>query len=143
MARVPLHERLVRFVRAHPGCCAIVTGNLDVWIGAALARLPCPAWCSAARLRHGRVAGIRRLLAKEEVVKGFQRAGRQVVFVGDGLNDVAAMRQADVAIAACLLRPPAPALLEVADYVAFDEVALAQLLEALARQAGNGVSSSP
>lgn len=38
---------------------------------------------------------------KASVVEQFQREGRSVCFVGDGINDTIAMRQADVSVSLC------------------------------------------
>jgi len=54
-----------------------------------------------------------------------------VVFIGDGNNDVEAMRVADVSIASALTHDPVPGVLSVADNLALDEAALCRQLRQL------------
>ncbi len=128
---VPLHERLVAFLREHPGDAAIVTGNLDVWAGRLLRRIGCRAYTSEARTEGNRVVGIRRILDKRAVVRHYQAEGHRVVFVGDGDNDVEAMTAADIALGAGLVHEPAPRVLSVAQRIFYEEEEMRAYLEKL------------
>lgn len=128
---VPLHGRLLEFISAHSSRCAIATTNLDVWIKALAKRIPCLTHCSQARINNGSIAGLERVLKKDQLVRGLQSQGMKVVFIGDGNNDMEAARVADIGIASGLTHPPASSLLHVADYVCYDEAALCQFLEQL------------
>lgn len=130
METAALHEGLAALVRAHRKQCLVATSNLDVWAGGLLARLGCPAVCSAARVERGRLLGVDRLADKAGAVRALQRRGERVVFVGDGRNDAAAMRVADVGIACGLVRRPPPEVTAAARYEVADEAALCALLEA-------------
>ena len=54
--------------------------------------------------------------------------GQKVIFIGDGNNDVEAMRLADISIASGITHKPSPGVLSVADYAIFSEEALCRLL---------------
>ena len=57
--------------------------------------------------------------------------GEKVIFIGDGNNDVEAMRLADIAIASGLTHMPAKSVLSVANYLVFSEEALCRQLNQL------------
>ena len=65
------------------------------------------------------------------MVKKYQDKGEKVIFVGDGNNDVEAMRIADISIAAGLIHHPAKSILPFTDYLIFNEVALCRQLNQL------------
>ena len=54
-----------------------------------------------------------------------------MVYVGDGNNDLEAMRLADIAIANGITHDPAVSILGVADYVVYTEEALCRQLNQL------------
>ena len=61
----------------------------------------------------------------------FKAQGEKVVFIGDGNNDMEAMRHADISIAAGLTHNPANSLFAITDYMVFNETALCRLLNQL------------
>ena len=56
-----------------------------------------------------------RFLRKEQIVEQYKALGETVVFIGDGNNDIEAMRIADVSIASGLTHKPAKSILTVTD----------------------------
>ena len=128
---VPLHEAVLAFLQEHRGDAAIVTGNLDVWVGRLLRRIGCRAFTSRARVEAGRVTGIASILDKGAVVRHYRAEGNRVVFVGDGANDAEAMAAADIAIGAGLIHEPSPAVRAVARRVFYEEEEMCAYLEKL------------
>ena len=131
LARVLLHEGVVQFVHTHREQCSIATGNLRPWIEKLAARLGCALDASEAVIENNRVASLRHILCKETVVKRYQELGHRVVFIGDGNNDIEAMRVADLSIASALTHDPVPGVLAVADHLVWDEAALCRQLRQL------------
>ena len=132
VAHVPLHRQVADFIARHDDHCAIVTSNLDCWCEGLMRRLGCKAHCSIGRVAGNRVTGVASIMRKEDVVDAYRSAGRRVVFVGDGHNDLEAMRHADVAIAVGLLPgTPAASLSAVVHHIFHDESALCRHLENL------------
>lgn len=128
---VQLHEGVARFIREHASQCSIATGNLRPWIAELATRLGCACDSSEAEIVDNRVAKLMHILHKEDVVRHYQGLGRRVVFIGDGNNDVEAMRVADISIASALTHDPVPGVLTVADYLVLNEAALCRQLHQL------------
>lgn len=131
VSHVDLFEGIASFIKMNRQCCAIATGNLDCWIQGLADRLCCPCHCSMARVENNQIGKLLNILKKEEIVSRLQASGHKVVFVGDGNNDLEAMRMADIGIATGLAHAPAPAILSVADYLVYSEKALCRLLNQL------------
>ncbi len=131
LAQVALHEKLYAFIQDHAKDCVIATGNLFCWIEKLLTKFPCEAYFSEAEIENNQVKKIHSILRKENLVEKYKREGYHVVFIGDGNNDMEAMRKADVSIATGLVHYPASSVLSVADYAVFSEEALCRLLNQL------------
>ena len=129
LAHVELHEGLVDFIQRHREQCCIATGNLSCWAAKLIERIGCTAYCSEGEVVNNQVVGITAILKKEEIVARYQEAGWRVVFIGDGDNDVEAMRLADIAVAAGLTHEPSPGVVSVADEMIMEERALCSRLE--------------
>ncbi len=128
---VRLYEKLAAFIREHNEKCVIATGNLDCWVYSLCQKVGCKNYTSYAEVENNRVAAIKKILRKEEVVKFYQDQGEFVVFVGDGNNDMEAMRLADVSIAVGMTHYPANSILPFTDYLIFNEDALCRQLNQL------------
>lgn len=128
LEKVPLHEKICAFIAENPEHCVIATGNLYCWVDKLVRRIGCQAFCSEAVVQEDSVTKISSILKKESLVTLYRDRGDTVVFIGDGNNDMEAMRLADVAIAAGLIHFPAHSILTVADYAVYDEGALCRLL---------------
>lgn len=131
LGEVKLYKKIQQFIRENVDKCIIATGNLDCWVDTLSRRVGCKTYTSKANVENNRVINIKHILKKEEVVKHYQQRGEKVVFIGDGNNDVEAMRTADIAIAAGLTHHPANSILPFADYLIFNEKALCRQLNQL------------
>jgi HAD superfamily phosphoserine phosphatase-like hydrolase len=128
LSKVPLHESVVNFIRENLEDCVIVTGNCRVWVQELADKIGCQLIASDTDIVDDKITKLTRILRKEEVVKFFQNQGEEVVFVGDGNNDAEAMRMANISIASGLIHLPARSVLDVCDYLVFDESALVRQL---------------
>lgn len=131
LAKVVLHEAVAAFIQENHAQCAIATGNLSCWVEKLVARLNCEVYCSEGEIENNRVVKLTNILKKENVVERYRAEGHRVVFIGDGNNDVEAMRVADVAIASGLTHAPTASVISVADYLVLNEVALCRQLDQL------------
>jgi len=140
LCHVPLFENLKAFINAHPDQCAIATGNCSEWIDGITSQLKCITYSSKALVKDNKIVKLETILKKEEVVRRYKAKGHQVVFVGDGNNDMEAMREADISIACGLTHYPANSLMTIADYCVFEEASLLRLLNQInAPQSGTSV----
>ncbi len=128
---VPLHEQLLTFIQENKANCAVATGNIDCWVQKLLSKIGCDFFGSSALVEDDQVVKLTKILKKEEIVQAYQREGCQVVFIGDGNNDMEAMRLADVSIASGLTHYPAKSVLPVSDYLILNENALCRQLNQL------------
>jgi len=131
LEHIALHSKVCEFIQAHKEDCVIATGNLDCWVKKLANRIGCQWYTSQAKVENNKVASIVKILNKEQVVKRYQDVGEKVVFLGDGNNDMEAMRTADIAIAVGLTHHPANSIMSFADYLIFNEKALCRQLNQL------------
>lgn len=134
LAQVPLHPKIAQFIREHSEDCIIVTGNLTCWCEGLFKKLGCKCYGSVAECKDDKVEKISSILRKEDVVDRYRAiggGGEKIVFIGDGNNDLEAMRHADISIAVGLIHKPAQSLTSICDYVIFDENALVRQMNQL------------
>lgn len=131
LGNIPLYATLLQFIKAHNADCIIVTSNLTCWCDELFKTIGCQCYGSEAECENDRVVKIKTILRKEDIVEQLKAQGETVVFVGDGNNDLEAMRQADISIAVGLTHAPAQSLFSLCDYVIFSEQALVRQLNQL------------
>lgn len=137
LTQVPLYSKVIKFIEEYKEDCIIVTGNLTCWCEGLFKKIGCLCYGSEAECEDDKVVKIKSILRKEQIVNQYKALGETVVFVGDGNNDLEAMRYADVSIAAGLTHNPAQSLLSICDYVIFSENALVRQLYQLNGVYGN------
>lgn len=131
LENVPLYEGVAKFIRRNIDNCIIATGNLECWTKKLLNKIGCKYYCSDCSIIDNRINKLTYILRKENIVKLYKDKGEKVVFIGDGNNDVEAMKIADVSIASGLTHYPAKSVLSTTDYLIFDEDALCRQLTLL------------
>ena len=131
LAQVPLYPELKQFIDAHRADCIIVTGNLTCWCEGLFKKIGCQCYGSEAQTEDDHVVKLKSILRKEEIVDRYKALGETVIFIGDGNNDLEAMRHANISIATGLTHNPAQSLLAICDYVVFNEHALCRQLKQL------------
>lgn len=131
LSQIEIYEKVTNFIQTHPRNCAIATGNLECWVNKLTAQFNCDIYASSGILRDNQVIKLDKIFKKEALVKQYQAQGEKVIFIGDGNNDVEAMRLANISIASGLTHKPAPSVLSVVDYAIFSEEALCRLLNQL------------
>lgn len=128
---VRLFPGVLDFIMSHRENCVVATGNLDCWVGELVERIGIECYTSSASVQNDHIVKITKILQKEDVVTMFKDQGDTVVFIGEGNNDMEAMRLADTSIASGLVHVPANSVLSIADYLVFEEGALCRLLNQL------------
>lgn len=131
LGNVKLYNKITDFIKKNSSDCIIATGNLECWINKLIGKIGCTCYCSDALIEDNRVIKLTKILRKENVVQKYKADGEKVVFIGDGNNDVEAMRIADISIASGLTHTPTNSVLSCANYLIFDEGALCRQLNQL------------
>lgn len=128
---VPVYPEIYQFIKSHNDDCVIVTGNLRCWCEKFTSRFCCDCFFSEATQENDKIIKLTKILRKEQIVEHYRALGEKVVFIGDGNNDLEAMRHADISIALGITHHPAPSLFSVADYIIYSEKALCRQLNQL------------
>lgn len=132
LAQVPLYPEVKQFIDEHRSDCIIVTGNLTCWCEGLFKKIGCQCYGSEAECEDNKVVKLKSILRKEQIVDQYKALGETVVFIGDGNNDLEAMRHANISISAGLTHNPAQSLMAITDYVIFNEYALCRQMRQLA-----------
>lgn len=140
LTEVPLYPGVADFIRKHSEDCIIVTGNLTCWCEGLFKKIGCQCYGSEAQVEGDRVVKLKTILRKEQIVDQYKALGETVAFIGDGNNDLEAMRHANISIAAGLTHNPAQSLMSICDYVIYNEDALCRQMHQLCGEYGNGKS---
>jgi phosphoserine phosphatase len=132
VASIPLEPTVETFIRENRERCAVVTGNLDVWVRDLVAQLGCRAFSSVATSTGDRLTGLAQIIRKNESVDALRSEGfKRVVAIGDGFNDIPMFRAADLSVAFGGVHPPVPELVDEANYLVFRGASLCRLLSML------------
>ncbi len=131
LEKTKLHSKVFEFINEHKEDCIIATGNLNCWVEKLIKKIGCGCYSSEGIIENNKVQKLTHILKKENVVKKIQETGEKVVFIGDGNNDIEAMRIADISIASGLTHKPAKSILTVTDYLVYTEEALCRQLNQL------------
>lgn len=130
-AAAQLDPQIAAFVRARPEACRIVTGNIPQWIAPLVERIGCGVHSSEASATETHPTALTRIINKAEAIAAMRTEFDRIVAIGEGAGDIAMFDAADISIAYGGVHDPAPALLEVADYVVYESRALCRLLNTL------------
>ncbi len=131
LEKVPLLEKVHTFIKENKTQCAIATGNLSDWLKKLVVKVGCTCYSSEGTIEHNQLKKLTKILKKEDIVLKYKQKGYEVIFIGDGNNDMEAMRIADISIASGIVHQPARSILSVADYAVYSEEALCRLLNQL------------
>ncbi|WP_198147427.1 HAD family hydrolase [Sphingobium chungbukense] len=125
---VHLDPHIVAFFQQKADRCYIVTGNLDVWVGALCVRLGAQLISSTALVKGDRIVDLTSIVDKRVAARTIPRP---FAAIGDGHNDLGMLETADVAVAFGGVHPPAPSLLRAATHAIYDGAALCRFLRQL------------
>ena len=128
---IQIFPHIENFITKNKKQCCIVTGNLDIWIHPIAENLGCTFFSSKAVVKEDRLLGIDRILNKADPVYDLRSNFDRIVVIGDSYNDIPMFECADICIAFGATHQPIKKLIEISDYVVYDQEALCRLLTML------------
>lgn len=131
VASVELNPDIENFIKNNRDNCAVVTGNLDIWIEPLVKKLGCKCFSSTGVISDGQLLSVGSVLKKNHPVLELRKQYERIVAIGDGMNDMPMFDAADIRIAYGGVHSAAKPLIEMADYVTFSGEALCRLLNTL------------
>ena len=130
MDQVKLDEVIAGFIRERKASCAVVTGNLDVWIEPIIKKLGCRSFTSTSRRSADGTLILDRVLDKGHAVRKLKREDK-VVAIGESYNDIPMFEEATYSIAYGGVHAPVETAISVADWVVYEGGSLCTLLKTL------------
>ena len=131
MDSVALDPVIAGFIRSRAADCAIVTGNLDLWVEPIIKKLGCRAFTSASGWDEREGLVLASILDKGAAVRTLRKEAGRVIAVGEGANDIPMFEAADIAVSYGGVHRPVEAAIAASDYMAKDAESLCKLLRML------------
>ena len=131
MDTVVLDPVIVGFIRSRAEDCAIVTGNLDLWVEPIIKKLGCRAFTSVSAWDDREGLMLASILDKGAAVRTLREEAGRVIAVGEGANDIPMFEAADIAVSYGGVHRPVEAAIAASDYMAKDAESLCKLLRML------------
>lgn len=131
MKTVILDKKIAEFIKENKANCAIVTGNLDLWIKPLVDMLGCKVYSSKGDVQYGDTLELKYVLHKSEAIRSLRNEYERVVAIGESFNDIPMFEEADIAIAYGGVHDPVSRAIENSDYVVYDGGSLCKLLRML------------
>lgn len=113
---IPVYAGLRRFIVENRDKCCIITSNIDYYVKKLTKQFHCRVYASSWQ----EFKAEKRIINKAETV-GKLKQKDKVCYIGDGLNDVEAMKLADFSIAAAYAHDAPTAVKEAASVAAYTE----------------------
>lgn len=128
---IELQKDIINFIKNNKDDCFIVTGNLDIWIEKAVKKIGCKVYSSIAEYDGEKLKGIKKILNKSDAVIDLKKKYDRVIAIGDGMNDALMFEAADISIACGSVHDPVETLIELADFVTYNQKGLCNILNTL------------
>lgn len=128
---IPINNNIIKFIQENKENCAVLTGNLDLWIKPLIDILGCKCYSSKGRFASDGRIELVEIMEKGRAIRQLRTEYKNIIAIGDSNNDVPMFEEADVAIAYGGVHNPTDKARLNSDYVTYDGGALCRLLRML------------
>ncbi|HZK57780.1 MAG TPA: HAD-IB family phosphatase [Clostridia bacterium] len=128
ISTIELDRDIENFIHKNKENCAIVTGNLDVWLTPLIQRLDCKFYSSKGYARGDRLIGLTEIIDKSKAISEIRKYADNVVSIGESANDIPMFAESDITVAFGGVHQPAMDIIQISDYVIYDGNTLCRLL---------------
>lgn len=130
--QIPLGEGIIKFIQKNKDNCFIATGNLDVFIDQLITqKIGCQYFSSKGLVKDGKVFDVVAFIDKSEAIKNMRSQYDFIVAIGDGMNDLGMLKEADIGIAYSGVRVAPKKLIDAATFSILNESELCEKLNQL------------
>ena len=124
MDAVELDEDILNFIRENKKFCAVVTGNLDIWIEPITKKIGCEIFSSQSERGE-----LKKILNKAVTIRELKKTAEKIISIGDGFNDIQMFNESDISVAYGGVHKPSAEVFNAADYFFCDGKNLVQFLK--------------
>lgn len=128
---IRLDEQIEDFIKQNNDNCAIITGNLDVWIKPLAERLGCTFYQSTSHMDDNNQLVLDKIQLKSDAVRDLQNRFDRVIAIGESMNDIPMFEEADICIGYGGVHHPVSQIVQISDYICYEGGSLCQLLNML------------
>ena len=123
MDAVELDENILNFIRENKKFCAVVTGNLDIWIEPITKKIGCEIFSSQSERGE-----LKKILNKAEIIRELKKNSARIISIGDSFNDIQMFKESDISVAYSGVHKLSEGVINAADYFFCDGKNLVQFL---------------
>lgn len=130
--QIPLGEGIIKFIQKNKDNCFIATGNLDVFIDQLITqKIGCQYFSSKGLVKDAKIFDVIAFIDKSEAIKNMRSQYDFIVAIGDGMNDLGMLKEADIGIAYSGVRVAPKKLIDAATFSILNESELCEKLNQL------------
>jgi len=131
ISTVELDRDIEKFINENKENCAIVTGNLDVWIEPIAERLGCKFYSSKGYVEEDKLIELVEIMNKRKAIFEIRKYVDNIVSIGESINDIPMFTESDIAIAFGGVHQPVKDIIQISDYIVYRGDSLCHLLNTL------------
>lgn len=132
VARVPLSKPIADFIKENSDICALVTGNIDLWIEPIVKELGCRVYSSKAMINRNGVLELVSTVDKAAAIRDLkENICDDVIAIGDSANDIPMFNEVDRTVLYSGVNKPSKAVWDATCFHSSDPEELVRILNSI------------